>query len=69
MTCPICKSKLYEKERKETTSGTFISIRCTNTSCDYFDYKTLPVNLHGTISEIRNMLSRKVNMNNDDDNI
>lgn len=51
MTCPICGSKLYE--RKETTAGTFISIRCTNLSCSYFDYKTVPVNLSGTISEMQ----------------
>ena len=51
MTCPICKSKLYEQERKETTSGILISIRCTNVNCSYFDYKKIPVNLSGTISE------------------
>jgi hypothetical protein len=51
MTCPICKSELYEKERRELTTGTFISIRCANPGCGYFDYKTLPVNPSGTISE------------------
>ena len=50
MTCPICGSKLYEQERKETTSETLISIRCTNLSCSFFDYKTIPVSLNGTTS-------------------
>ena len=43
MSCPICKSDLYEKYRREQTTGTFISIRCTNPSCNYFDYKTIPI--------------------------
>jgi len=48
MTCPICKSDLYEKNRNETTGGTFISIRCSNPNCGYFDYRTLPINSFGT---------------------
>ena len=44
-TCPICKSELYEKER-ETTGGTFISIRCSNPNCGYYNYKTIPVNFN-----------------------
>lgn len=40
MTCPKCGSKLYEKEKMEMVSGTFISIRCTNPDCDHFDYET-----------------------------
>ncbi len=50
MTCPICGSELYQKDRRENTSGTFISIRCSNPECGYFDYKTIPVNLHGSIT-------------------
>lgn len=49
MTCSICGSELYEKSRNETTGGTLISIRCSNPECGYFDYKTIPVNFHGTI--------------------
>lgn len=41
MTCPICGADLYEKNRRETTGGTFIEIRCSK--CDYYDYKTIPV--------------------------
>jgi predicted nucleic-acid-binding Zn-ribbon protein len=52
MTCPICSSALYEQNRLEITTGTFISIRCTNPSCGYFDYKAIPVNLSGTITEV-----------------
>ena len=47
MTCPICGSKLYEKDRRETTVGTFISMRCSNKNCGYFDYKTIPVRFDG----------------------
>jgi len=43
MTCPICGSELVEQNRRELTSGTFISIRCSNKNCGYFDYKTIPV--------------------------
>ena len=43
-TCPICKSNLYEIDRREETGGTFISIRCSNPNCGYFNYKTIPVN-------------------------
>lgn len=46
MTCPICGSDLYEKERIEKTEGTFISIRCSNFKCGYFNYKTIPVNFN-----------------------
>ena len=46
MTCPICGSKLYEQSRNETTEGTFISIRCSNPTCGYFNYKTIPVEFH-----------------------
>lgn len=49
MTCPICGSDLYE-ERTETTGGTFITIRCTNLSCNYYNDKTIPVSLHKTIT-------------------
>lgn len=52
MICPICKSKLYEHERRETTSGILISIRCKNVNCSYFDYKKIPVNISGTNSEM-----------------
>lgn len=51
MTCPICGGSLYEKERRETTTGTFICIRCSNPSYGYFDYKTIPIYTHGTITE------------------
>jgi len=37
MTCPICKSDLYEKDRRNITGGTFIAIRCSNPNCGYFD--------------------------------
>jgi len=47
MTCPICKSDLYEKDRRNTTGGTFIAIRCSNPNCGYFDYRTLPINSFG----------------------
>ena len=50
MTCPICKSDLYEKEKRETTEGTFISIRCSNLNCGYFDYKTIPVNFYEKVT-------------------
>lgn len=50
MTCPICGSDLYEQNRSETTSGTFISIRCTNKNCNYYNYKIIPVNFHGTMT-------------------
>lgn len=43
MACPICSSELYEKNRREITSGTLIFIRCSNKNCDYFDYRTIPV--------------------------
>lgn len=46
MTCSICGSDLYEKERRETTEGTFISIRCSNPDCNFFDYRTIPVNFN-----------------------
>lgn len=52
MTCPICGSDLYEKDRREITVGTFISIRCTNPRCNYYDYKTIPINFYGTITSI-----------------
>ena len=42
MTCPICKSSTYEKSRIEQTTGTFISIKCTNPECNYCDYKNIP---------------------------
>ncbi len=51
MSCPICKSKLYEKSRNELTNGTMIEIRCTNKTCNYFDYKNVPVNFENTITE------------------
>lgn len=51
MTCPICGSALYEKDRNERTSGTFITIRCSNSKCNYYDYKTIPLELEGTITE------------------
>jgi hypothetical protein len=51
MTCPICGSELYEKDRSETTGGTFISIRCSKEGCIYFDYKTIPVNFGGTTTK------------------
>jgi len=47
MTCPICKSDLYEKDRRNITGGTFIAIRCSNPNCGYFDYRTLPINSFG----------------------
>ena len=50
MTCPICKSNLYEKDRRETTGDTFITIRCTNPTCNYYDYKTIPVNFGHTLT-------------------
>jgi hypothetical protein len=40
MACPICSSELYEKEKMERTSGTFVSIRCTNPECNFFNYET-----------------------------
>jgi hypothetical protein len=40
MTCPVCSSRLYEKEKMEMVSGTFVSIRCSNPVCNYFDYET-----------------------------
>jgi len=48
MPCPICNSELYEKDRREITSGTFIAIRCSNPDCGYFDYRTIPINSFGT---------------------
>ncbi len=48
MTCPKCKSSLIEKNRRETTSGTFIEIRCSNKDCNYFNYKTIPVTYNTT---------------------
>jgi hypothetical protein len=53
MTCPICGSELCEKERRETTSGTLISIRCTDPGCNYFDYKKLATNPNEEIAEIK----------------
>lgn len=52
MPCPICGSDLYEKERREQTSGTFIAIRCSNPKCAYFDYKTILSNSYGTTTSI-----------------
>ena len=43
MTCPKCKSNLYEKDRVETTAGTFITIRCSNPECNFYDYKRIPL--------------------------
>ncbi len=48
MPCPICNSELYEKDRREATGGTFIAIRCSNPNCQYFDYRTIPLNSFGT---------------------
>ena len=48
MSCPKCNSILYEKDRRELTQGTFIAIRCSNPECNYFDYKTVPINSFGT---------------------
>lgn len=48
MTCPVCGADLFEKERRENTGGTFISIRCSNPDCNYFNYKTIPVNFYGS---------------------
>lgn len=42
MTCPLCGSRLYEKNRRENTSGTFIEIRCSKQDCYYYNYKTIP---------------------------
>ena len=46
MICPICGAELYEKDRRETTGGTFISIRCSNLNCGYYNYKIIPVNFN-----------------------
>ena len=46
MKCPKCEADLYERNRRETTGGTFIDIRCSK--CDYFDYKTIPVTYDNT---------------------
>lgn len=56
MVCPICGAELYEKERRETTVGTFIAVRCTKPGCNYFDYKTLPLNISGTITEMHSQI-------------
>lgn len=50
MTCPICGSSLYEKDRNERTAGTFISIRCSNKSCNYYNYITVPADFNTTIT-------------------
>ncbi len=50
MTCPICDSDLYEQNRNETTGGTFISIRCSNSKCNYYNYKTIPVDFGHTLT-------------------
>ena len=52
MICPICNAELFDKERRETTSGTLISVRCTNPNCAYFDYRTIPVDLRVTITGV-----------------
>lgn len=52
MPCPICKSDLCEKDRRKMTGGTFISIRCSNPDCQYYDYKTIPPNLQGTVTGV-----------------
>lgn len=52
MVCPICGADLYEKNRNETTGGTFVAIRCSNPNCGYYNYKTIPINFYGTRTTI-----------------
>ena len=55
--CPMCGSELYEQNRDERTGGTFISIRCSNKECNYYNYKQIPVKFEGTITgEIPNVM-------------